>query len=147
MMNMMRVGGYNAVVSYDPETEMFYGEFVGLNGGADFYAADVKSLKQEAETSLRVFLQVCEEQGIAPVKRYSGKFNVRLDPQLHGSLVAHAKASGHSLNALVSDTLGRIVRLADLASGNLEEVAELMEEQLAQRGQPQQTRPRKGAQR
>ena len=67
-MNMMRVGGHRAVVSYDPKLEMFRGEFVGLNGGADFYAADVKTLKQEAERSLRTFLQVCKEQGIEPFK-------------------------------------------------------------------------------
>lgn len=67
-MNVMRVGGHRAVVSYDPELEMFRGEFVGLNGGADFYAADVQTLKKEAEQSLRVFLQVCKEQGIEPFK-------------------------------------------------------------------------------
>ena len=70
-MNLMRVNGHSAVVKYDPEIEMFRGEFVGLNGGADFYAEDVKSLKAEAEKSLRVFLQVCEEKGIDPVKRRS----------------------------------------------------------------------------
>ena len=29
--------GYKAVIAYDPEIEMFRGEFVGLNGAADFY--------------------------------------------------------------------------------------------------------------
>ena len=35
-MNMMEINGFNAVIKYDPEIEMFRGEFVGLNGGADF---------------------------------------------------------------------------------------------------------------
>ena len=43
--NVMNVGGYKAVVKYDPEIEMFRGEFVGLNGGADFYADDTGGLK------------------------------------------------------------------------------------------------------
>ena len=64
----MQIDGHNAVVKYDPEIAMFRGEFTGLNGGADFYAEDVKSLKAEAEKSLRVFLQVCREKGIDPVK-------------------------------------------------------------------------------
>ena len=35
MRNVMEFeGGYKAVITYDPEIEMFRGEFVGLNGGA-----------------------------------------------------------------------------------------------------------------
>ena len=36
MMNIMEFDGYRAVVQYDPEIEMFRGEFVGLNGGQTF---------------------------------------------------------------------------------------------------------------
>ena len=39
-MNTMNIGGYEAVITFDPDIQMFRGEFVGLNGGADFYAAD-----------------------------------------------------------------------------------------------------------
>ena len=64
-MDLMQVGDYNAVVKYDSDIDMFRGEFVGLNGGADFYARDVASLNREAEKSLRVYFRVCEERGIA----------------------------------------------------------------------------------
>ena len=40
-MNTLRINGYNTVVAYDEEIDMFRGEFVGLNGGADFYASDI----------------------------------------------------------------------------------------------------------
>ncbi|RLB70318.1 MAG: toxin-antitoxin system HicB family antitoxin, partial [Deltaproteobacteria bacterium] len=46
MMNLMQINGVNAVITYDPEIEMFRGEFVELNGGADFYAKDIESLKE-----------------------------------------------------------------------------------------------------
>lgn len=59
-------GGYQAVISYDPELEMFRGEFVGLNGGADFYAKEADSLKREGQTSLDVFLNMCAEDGVPP---------------------------------------------------------------------------------
>ena len=48
---------YKAVITYDPEIEMFRGEFIGLNGGADFYAKDLEGLKQEGKSSLDMFLQ------------------------------------------------------------------------------------------
>ena len=56
-MNTMTVGEYQAVIAFDPDIQMFRGEFVGLNGGADFYAADVPGLKREGEVSLREGLE------------------------------------------------------------------------------------------
>jgi predicted HicB family RNase H-like nuclease len=46
MNNSMTIDGYTAVIAYDPDIEMFRGEFMGLNGGADFYAKDVEGLRQ-----------------------------------------------------------------------------------------------------
>jgi len=59
-MNLMEIDGFNATIEYDPELEMFRGEFVGLNGGADFYAPDTEGLRQEGVASLRVFLEACQ---------------------------------------------------------------------------------------
>ncbi len=52
MNNILNIDGYKAVVSYDPETEMFRGEFIDLNGGADFYASDVSTLKKKRGADL-----------------------------------------------------------------------------------------------
>ncbi len=75
-MNTLTINGYQAVIAFDPDIQMFRGEFVGLNGGADFYTKDVEGLKQEGETSLRVFLEACEHLGVEPRKHVSGKFSV-----------------------------------------------------------------------
>jgi predicted HicB family RNase H-like nuclease len=56
---MMLIDGYHAVIQFDPEINMFRGEFVGLNGGADFYAGDVKGLEREGSISLRIFMEKC----------------------------------------------------------------------------------------
>ena len=53
----------------------FAGKFVGLNGGADFYARDVAGLGREGAASLKVFPERCEEAGAEPRKRVSGKFD------------------------------------------------------------------------
>jgi predicted HicB family RNase H-like nuclease len=104
-MNIMTINGYHAVIAYDEEIDMFRGEFVGLNGGADFYATDIASLRKEGEISLRVFLEACQARGIEPRKQYSGKFNLRVPPDLHGRLAAQAAAHGKSINAWVLDLL------------------------------------------
>ena len=105
MKNIMEIDGHKAVITFDPELCMFRGEFLGLSGGADFYAADVQGLLQEGRTSLKVYLQACEERGISPYKRYSGKFNVRISPDLHADIVSAAEASGMSLNQWVEKAL------------------------------------------
>ena len=109
MMNMMEIDSYKAIIAYDPEIEMFRGEFVDLNGGADFYAKDIESLKKEGSISLKVFMDMCIEEGIEPHKKFSGKFNVRLPSGLHAEIVGAAAATGKSLNQWVIDTLDRNV--------------------------------------
>ena len=105
MMNMMEINGYSAVVQYDPDIDMFRGEFTGLNEGADFYAKDIDGLRREGEISLKVFLEMCREDGVDPRKEYSGKFNLRLSPQLHAAISTRAAADGKSLNQWVADVL------------------------------------------
>ena len=109
MRNTMEINGYHAIIQFDPDIAMFRGEFVGLNGGADFYAQDIPGLKKEGTASLKVFLEMCEEDDVEPRKQYSGKFNVRIPPELHASAVAAAAAEGKSLNQWVTDTLSNHV--------------------------------------
>lgn len=70
-MAVIEINGYRAVVQYDPEIKMFQGEFIGLNGGADFYATDIEGLHREGEISLKVFFEMCREDRVAPQKEQS----------------------------------------------------------------------------
>lgn len=115
MKNVMTLNGYQAVISYDPEIEMFRGEFIGLNGGADFYASDLAGLKHEGEISLKVFLEACAEEGVEPHKLFSGKlhklfsgkFVLRVAPKIHESAALAAAAHGVSLNQWVAEALDK----------------------------------------
>ena len=105
MRNTIEIDGYRAVIQYDPEIEMFRGEFVGLNGGADFYAADAAGLRREGAKSLEVFLEMCREDGVEPRRQYSGRFNVRLPPELHADIAIAAAADGKSIDQWVTEEL------------------------------------------
>lgn len=98
MNNIMIINGHKAVITYDPEINLFRGEFVSLNGSADFYANDIKGLEKEGRLSLKIFLDTCKKEGIEPFKTYSGKFNVRIPPELHAESAQAAAAAGISLN-------------------------------------------------
>ena len=107
MKNLMEIDGYKAVVAFDPETNLFRGEFIDLNGGADFYASGVKALRREGHTSLRVFLDMCHEDGVEPRKSFSGKLMVRLPVELHQKAAASAASEGKSLNAWLADVVAQ----------------------------------------
>ena len=94
MINQMTINGVKAVITYDPDIDLFRGEFVGLNGGADFYACDVAGLKREGEISLQVFMEACQEDGVESFKTFSCKFNVRISAELHANIVSAATANG-----------------------------------------------------
>ena len=105
MKNIINIDGYNAHIAYDPDIEMFRGEFLDLNGGADFYAHSIEGLKREGSKSLQVFLEMCAEDGVPAIKSFSGKFNLRLTPELHRDISTRAQAEGKSLNAWVVEHL------------------------------------------
>lgn len=104
-MNVMTVDGYQSKIEYDEELDLFRGEILGLNGGADFYGKNPKELRTEFKKSLQVFLQVCEEKGIEPRRHFSGKFNLRIPPELHEKLAIAAQAEGKSINMLAQEAL------------------------------------------
>ena len=106
-MNLMSLNGYHAKIEYDPDLDMFRGETLGLSGGADFYGNTPKALRVEFKKSLNVYLEVCKEKGIEPRKNFSGKFNLRISPELHERLAVVAQAEGKSLNALAQEALSQ----------------------------------------
>jgi len=102
---MMSLDGYNAKSEYDADLDMFRGEILGLNGGADFYGKNAKELRAEFKQSLQVFLDVCREKGLEPRRNYSGKYNLRISPGLHEKLAIVAQTEGKSINTLAQEAL------------------------------------------
>lgn len=112
-MNTMKINGFQAKIEYDSEIDLFRGEFLGLNGGADFYANDIEGLHKEGKISLQVFLDMCKEKGIVPRKDFSGKFTLRVSPEIHEKLALRAAASGSSLNKWIVETLDQVIDFED----------------------------------
>ena len=104
-MNMMSLEGYEAKIEYDAALDLFRGEVLGLSGGADFYGRNPKELRSEFKKSLHIFLEVCREKGIEPRRNYSGKFNLRISPDLHERLAIIAQAEGKSINTVAQEAL------------------------------------------
>lgn len=65
----MVIDGHRTVLRFDRSLGLFHGEFVGLNGGADFYADSIEGLRREGRISLQEFLAVARENGIEPYRK------------------------------------------------------------------------------
>jgi predicted HicB family RNase H-like nuclease len=119
MMNVLEINGVKAVIAFDPDINMFRGEFVGLPGGADFYATDIEGLRREGEISMKVFFEMCLEENVSPYKKTSNRFNLRLPQELHDKAVTLAKASGKSVNAWITDVISRADGFPDTRNRSL----------------------------
>ena len=93
--NIMTIDGYPTLITFDPEIGLFRGEFLHLNGGADFYADSIEGLRREGATSLR-------KHGISPEAPYSGRLSLRITPQLHAKATQNARAEHLSTNEWIS---------------------------------------------
>lgn len=102
---MMEYKGYIGHVEFDDEADIFHGEVVNLRDVVTFQGRTVKQLRKAFRDSIDDYLEFCAERGESPEKPYSGKFVVRVEPELHKALATHAKMEHKSLNAWVHDAL------------------------------------------
>lgn len=104
---MLSYKGYTARVDFDAEAEIFHGQVSGLRDVVTFQATTAGELKPAFRDSVDEYLDLCRQSGQQPDKPYSGKFVVRISPELHRALHNRAAAEEISLNALVVNLLER----------------------------------------
>lgn len=105
----MEYKGYSGKVEFDDEANIFYGEVINLRDVVTFQGETVNELRKAFRDSIDDYLDFCSSCGEEPEKPYSGKFVVRVDPELHKIISIEAKKTGKSLNAWVSDSLTKII--------------------------------------
>ncbi len=107
---MMEYRGYVGRVEFDDTAEIFHGEVTNLRDVITFEGRSVNELRRASEESVDDYLAWCAERGKEPDKPFSGKFVVRVDPEVHRSISAAAQSAGKSLNAWVAERLAAATR-------------------------------------
>lgn len=108
-MNILTYKGYDGCFEYDAEADIFHGEVRHINDVVTFQGRSIDELKQALADSVEDYLAFCAEEGRQPQKPFSGRFNLRISPELHQRLAAQAARSGMSLNRWINDSLSRLV--------------------------------------
>ena len=109
-MNVLNYKGYQGRFEYDPEEEIFHGEVMHMADVVTFQGRSVEELKQALEDSIEDYLELCATVGRSPEKPYSGRFNVRISPELHQRIVSRALRDGKSLNAWITEALDHAIQ-------------------------------------
>ena len=100
--NYLTYKGYIGSVEFSLADNCLHGKVLGLDRGLIAYEGiTLEELKKDFQDAVDDYLNYCEEAGIAPQKAFTGRFNVRLTPELHKSAVAKAREKGISLNGLI----------------------------------------------
>ena len=106
---MLSYKGFIGHVVFDDENEIFVGEVINTKDIITFQSDSAHVLKQAFVDSIEDYIEFCHERNEMPEKPFSGKFNLRISPELHREAYVAAKNSGMSLNAWVCDIVRHAV--------------------------------------
>jgi predicted HicB family RNase H-like nuclease len=97
----MNYKGYSANIRYSDEDECFVGRVMGIANIIGFHGSSVEEIRQAFQEAIDFYL----ETNPNPQKPASGRFMLRLPPEIHARAAHLAERSGKSLNQFVVDTL------------------------------------------
>ncbi|HEX8362437.1 MAG TPA: type II toxin-antitoxin system HicB family antitoxin [Longimicrobium sp.] len=110
MKKMGSYKGYAATVEFDPDEMVLHGRVDNIRDVVTFQAESVGQLQSAFEEAVDDYLDLCAERGEEPAKPYSGRFVVRLDPDVHRRIAGEAERRRISINAWLLEAVERALR-------------------------------------
>lgn len=111
---MKKSDAYLKIVEWSEDEQCYIGSAPPLIGPC-CHGADEAAVYRELCRIVEEWVSIHEVDGrpmpdplISPGKQFSGRFLVRIAPELHKSLVIRSMREGKSLNAYVADALARV---------------------------------------
>jgi predicted HicB family RNase H-like nuclease len=102
---MMEYKGYVGTVEYDREAKLFHGDIINTRDVITFQGTSVAEIEKAFKDSIEDYLAWCREEAVEPERPYSGKFNLRLSPELHKEVAIKAKKLKMSINSFVEKAI------------------------------------------
>lgn len=101
----MTYKGYEGVVTFDEEADLFHGEVIDTRDVITFQGRSVKELRKAFRDSVDDYLAFCAQRGEEPDKPFSGRLVIRITAELHRKISAQARLERKSLNAYIAEKL------------------------------------------
>ena len=109
MNNLLEYKGYYGTVEFSATDKVLFGKVLGVNSLISFEGSSVQDLKEDFESAVSDYLEMCADKGIEPEKAYRGSFNVRVSPELHKTLALYSASHDQTLNSTVEEAIRRYV--------------------------------------
>lgn len=101
----MEYKGYIGKVDFDDDAGIFHGEVINTRDVITFQGTSVEEIRAAFHDSVEDYLDFCAQLGHAPEKPFTGRFMLRISPDLHRKVYIAAKQAGKSLNAWIAEQL------------------------------------------
>ena len=108
-MSVLTYKGYQGRFEYDANADIFHGDVLHISDVVTFQGRSIDELKTALADSIADYFDLCQEVGKLPQKPFSGRFNVRLTPELHQKAAHTAALEGVSLNNWIAHTVEKAV--------------------------------------
>ncbi len=102
---MLTYKNYVGHVEFDDDADIFHGEIINTRDVITFQGKTVKELKKAFIDSIEEYIAFCADLNEEPEKPFSGKFNLRVDPEIHRKAYIAARKSGESLNSWITQAI------------------------------------------
>jgi len=107
--NLLEYKGYYGTVEFSAADKILFGKVLGVNSLISYEGNSVQDLKEDFESAVSDYLEMCADKAIEPEKAYRGSFNVRVSPELHKTLALYSASHDQTLNSTVEEAIKRYV--------------------------------------
>ena len=101
----MKYKGYFGEAFYDDTIKMFSGKVSNARAIGTFYGTSVQDVEREFHKTVDYYLDMCKRKGVEPEKPFSGRFNLRIPPDLHRRIYQSAREENKSINTWLVEQL------------------------------------------
>ena len=102
----IRVGKGNGLLTFYPfiYSNTFL-DIINTKSVITFQGESVEEIETSFKDSIDDYLDWCKERNKDPEKPFSGKFVLRISPELHREISLNAKNKNTSINSFITETL------------------------------------------
>ncbi len=101
--------GYVARVEFDADESRLVGRVVNSKAPIEFHADAASDVPAAFRAAVDAYVDECVARGDDPVRPFSGRLLLRIDPELHAAIAAAAARTDSSINAWIERTLGAVL--------------------------------------
>ena len=107
MDNTLKYKGYIGRFNYEEGDEAFHGTVLNLRDVIHFQGRSIEELRQSLQDSVEDYLAWCAVEGRPPEKPFTGKFILRLPPEVHRKVTTRAQLDGLRLYQWITEVLDK----------------------------------------